>query len=45
MLRLAGEHDLQFGERLARSIERKERIGMLIENVDVIGRERAGLVE
>ena len=45
MLRLAGEHGFHLGESLARSIQRQQRIGVLIEDVDVIGRERASLVE
>jgi len=45
MLRLAGEHGLQFGQRLAVPIEADERVGVLIEDIDILGRERAGLVE
>src|SRR5262249_28511925 len=45
MLRLAGEHGLQFRERLAVPVEADKRIGVLIEQVDILGRERERLVE
>ncbi len=45
MLRLAGKHDLQFGKSVARPVEAQQRVGVLIENVGIIGRERQRLVE
>jgi hypothetical protein len=45
MLRLAGEHGRQFGERLVRPIQRQERVSVLIEDIDIVRRQRAGLVE
>src|SRR5437763_12779082 len=36
MLRLAGKHDLQFGKRVARPVEAQQRIGVLIEDVNIV---------
>jgi hypothetical protein len=45
MLRVVGEHGLQFGERLAVAVERDQRVGVLIKNADVVGRQRARSIE
>ena len=35
----------EFGERFRRAAEAQERVGVIGENVDVVGRQRARLVE
>ena len=42
---IARQHLPEFGERLLRPAEAQQRIGVLIENGDVVGRQRARLVE
>ena len=45
MLRHARQHLAEFFDRLLGAAKAQQRIGMLIENCDVIGRERPRFVE
>ena len=45
MPRRAREHRLEFRQRVGRAPETQQHIGVLVEDIDVVGRQRARFVE